>query len=102
MENLLSFLPFLACPIGMGLMMWMMGRKRQETGAPQPSMASGATAYPGEDDRLARLRAQLGDVQAQQAAIAAQVERLSADAAAASEVGGADSERPSVSPGGRS
>ena len=75
MENLLNLLPLLACPVGMGLMMWlMMGRnRRQDMGSTQAP-----TVEPSPEDRLAQLRAQLDEVQTQQAAIAAQIARLSA------------------------
>jgi hypothetical protein len=81
-ENLLSALPLLACPIGMGLMMWFMSRMNRGQEA-EPAAAATEPALPAGDavsaDRLAGLRAQLEEVRAQQAAIAFQIERLSAE-----------------------
>lgn len=67
---LLSLLPFLACPLGMGLMMWLMRRANaDQTGdAARPQAGAGAP-----EDRLAVLRAQLSNVEAQQAALAGQL-----------------------------
>lgn len=48
MEQLLLVLAVLACPVGMGLMMWFMMRGRSE----QP-------ATPDQEQELARLRAQI-------------------------------------------
>ncbi len=48
MEQLLLVVAVLACPVGMGLMMWFMMRGRRE----QP-------ATPGQEQELARLRAQI-------------------------------------------
>lgn len=80
---LLSLLPFLACPLGMGLMMWLMmrGKKDQTTNATRVSAGQAPAGQPiaghvDADDRLASLRAQLGEVEAQQTAIAARLDRL--------------------------
>lgn len=85
MESLLSALPLLACPIGMGLMMWFMSRtNRSQAAEPTPAPAEPAPVAASDvtsGDRLTALRAQLEEVSAQQAAIAAQVERLSAESA---------------------
>jgi hypothetical protein len=82
-ENLVGLLPLLACPLGMGLMMWMMMgmNKRQDMGstAAENAPGGGATGGANPDDRLAQLRAQLGEVQAQQATIAAKIAELSAE-----------------------
>ena len=50
MEQFLLFLPALACPVGMGLMMWLMmgGRGTSEK-----------AATPDQEQELARLRAQI-------------------------------------------
>jgi hypothetical protein len=83
MAYLLSLLPALACPLGMGLMMWLMmrGTKGQPTDAmemPAQNTPAGQTSAPmSPQDRLAGLRAQLDMLQAQQAAIAAQISQLS-------------------------
>ncbi len=85
MENLLSLLPLLACPIGMGLMMWMMmrGNHKEATDsneAPSAHMAinrSDPAASP--DDRLAVLRARLDELQTQRADIAAQIGQLQSE-----------------------
>ncbi|MBO1269673.1 hypothetical protein [Arthrobacter cavernae] len=50
MEQLLLFLPALACPVGMGLMMWLMMRGRGRSEQP---------ATPDQEQELARLRAQI-------------------------------------------
>jgi hypothetical protein len=49
MGHLLYYLPALACPVGMGLMMWMMMRpkKNQPADPPRPST---------QEQELARLR----------------------------------------------
>ena len=109
MEYLLSLLPYLACPVGMGLMMWflMRGNQSQAMGSmPMPSSsapAKGPTADPSPDGRLAQLRARLGEVQAKQATIAAQIARLGAEDRPAVRRGGAgtDSSEPASSPPGR-
>ena len=50
MEQFLLFLPALACPVGMGLMMWLMMRGRGSTEKP---------ATPDQEQELARLHAQI-------------------------------------------
>jgi hypothetical protein len=51
MNNLLYLLPALACPVGMGLMMWFMMRGKRP--AAEPTHTVPATA---QDQELARLR----------------------------------------------
>jgi TolA-binding protein len=53
--TLLIVVATLACPIGMGLMMWMMGRNM---GGQQGKPATGSTQALSEADRLQALRAQ--------------------------------------------
>ncbi len=65
----LSFLLYLACPIGMGLMMWMMMRGNQG----HQAQSSHPSTPPAD---LASLRQQLDSLEAQQQAIQAQMQRL--------------------------
>ena len=51
MDHILPYLFFLACPISMGLMMWMMMRKDHN-----PSSA------PSSDSRVAELESQVGEL----------------------------------------
>lgn len=69
---LLSLLPLLACPLAMGGMMWLLMRMNEG----QPSDAPPPTGAVEQGDRLAMLRAQLGEVEAQQAALAGHVAAL--------------------------
>ena len=86
MEQLIAALPYLACPVGMGLMMWMMSRRQRDGGqagdgtatavpAVAPSPAASATA----DAPLADLRAELARVRAHQEAIAREIDALGAE-----------------------
>jgi len=65
----LSFLLYLACPLSMGVMMWMMMRGNQD----KPTQNSPA-APPATD--VAGLRSQLDSLEAQQRAIRVQMQRL--------------------------
>ena len=79
MENLLYILPLLACPLMMGVMMWMMrGNHNQATGSNEtPSGNLAPNVEP--EDRLAVLHAQLADMERQQAALTGQIARLQAE-----------------------
>jgi hypothetical protein len=65
MTNLLYVLPALACPIGMGAMMWFMmrGMGGNKPAPPQPGPYAGS---PGADTdaEIARLRAQVDQLEA--------------------------------------
>jgi hypothetical protein len=71
MKELLYSLPLLACPVGMGLMMWFMMRGKKEpqprTGAPSPDA--------GTDAQIASLRAELDQLRAGQRDVAAPADR---------------------------
>lgn len=56
MESLLYGLALLACPVGMGAMMWMMMRG-------QP----GGGGTPKDPDQLAELRSEIGQLKAERA-----------------------------------
>lgn len=85
MEYLSSLWPMLLCPLLMGPMMWLAMRMNRFQETPTEADLSGSgLAMPivgnaAVDDRLAVLRAELQDIGAQQAAIAAQIERLSVE-----------------------
>ena len=85
MAYLLSLVPLLACPVGMGLMMWVMmrgnkGHATREVQMPAQNAASRRTSADVDPDkRLAMLRDHLAAVQEQQSSIAAQIRQLSAE-----------------------
>ena len=69
MRQLLAYLPLLACPVGMGLMMWMMmmrpgGRKQPapSPSQPEPSVPNTAPMTPAQHAELAQLRAELDEL----------------------------------------
>lgn len=110
MEQVASVLPYLACPLGMGVMMWLMMRgHKSETADSSPTPVQRAAARQPErqaqaerlvaadgprEQQLAELKVHLAATQAQQEAIAHQIARLEADdtAAEAEEIARAASE----------
>ena len=84
MDYLWNLWPMLLCPLLMGPMMWLMMRQnkpREMTPEADPSGPGVATPVvdAGAGDRLTVLRAELQEIAAQQSAVAAQIERLSAE-----------------------
>jgi hypothetical protein len=61
MESVLLGIAVLACPVGMGLMMWLMGR-RQGKGADQ------TVASAGGQQQVEQLRAEIEQLKAERAA----------------------------------
>lgn len=107
MGNSVYLLALLACPVGMSVLMWLMmrGRHGQTAASERPAAQDAATKQqvvpPGPDDRLAALRAQLGAVQARQAAVAARVDQLAAEDRPAEPHGAtSESREPAASPAG--
>lgn len=79
MEYVLSLLPLLACPVIMGLMMWLMMRANKgEAMSPTRTPRATTTNMP-DGDRLPQLRARLGELQARHAEVAGQIEQLAAE-----------------------
>lgn len=61
MKELLYSLPLLACPLGMGLMMWLMMRSKKSD-----SQAQNGAPRSAADAQIASLRAELDQLQAGQ------------------------------------
>ena len=84
-EYLWNLWPMLLCPLLMGPMMWLAMRMNRtqdmppESDSSGPGLASPVASGATVDERLAALRAELEEIGGQQAAIAAQIERLSAE-----------------------
>ncbi len=77
MAYILSLLPILACPVGMGLLMWVMMRGTTSQAA-QPQGGPAGQVARSTDTQVAALRAQRGTLDDQQATIAAQIQVLAA------------------------
>lgn len=77
----MQYLFLLACPIGMGLMMWMMmrGQQGQQGSTPStPSTGTTKTSSAGaQDSELRTLRAQVKSLKNQQATLLAEIRKLS-------------------------
>ncbi|EGX61040.1 MULTISPECIES: hypothetical protein [Streptomyces] len=63
MSELVKLLPLLACPVGMGAMMWFMTRSgRKTTGAPSTDPNTAASGADPRERELAALRKQVDDL----------------------------------------
>ncbi len=64
MRQLLAYLPLLACPVGMGLMMWviMRGGRRHQQPSPTPSHSGPAAMTPTQQAELVQLRSELDEL----------------------------------------
>ncbi len=65
MQHLLAYLPLLACPVGMGLMMWMMMRGGHH--GPKPPLPVQPPAMtPVQQTEIIRLRTEIDALRAEQ------------------------------------
>ena len=79
MESILPLLPALACPVGMGLMMWLMMRGGNKSQVADTAMGNQRIAVQSNADNsggLADLQAQLRAIELEQASLTAQLTQL--------------------------
>ena len=80
MQYISSFLPLLACPVGMGLMMWFMMRGMQGRSEKTASPSGQTRPLPAleltREEQLFELRSRLTGVQTQQEVITRQIAEL--------------------------
>ena len=62
MQHLLAYLPVLACPVGMGLMMWMVMRTGNSQQPPSQTPPAPVEMTPEQQNELQRLRAELEEL----------------------------------------
>lgn len=79
MEYALSLLPLLACPLMMGLMMWLMMRSNKDEAIRPTETAQVVVTDTVSGDPLGQLRGRLSELQTRQAEIVRHIERLAAD-----------------------